>query len=364
MNSPLADLSHYRADVLEQTHLGQICGSKQRLRDRYEVIKLLGRGGFGVTFLARDMALPGQPRCVIKQLCPKVNNPEALQRARQRFEQEAKTLSRLGSHAQIPCLLDYFELEGEFFLIQEYVRGITLSKEVRQSGPLSEMVVKRFLLEFLPLLQYVHNNGVIHRDIKPPNLLRCLDDGRLVLIDFGAVKERIVAVETSSSRATSTQFVGTVGFAPPEQLSMRPIFSSDLYALGMTCLFMLTGKVPLEFDYEFITGEVKWQDEVNVSDHFARILNKMLKISPQDRYHSAKEVLRALELEPHLDSLLPCMNNQPLAQSNKAPNPEAYVPPLMRSALAIRDWRSRMDARRARYQWNPPLTLSHSQSRP
>ncbi len=362
MNRSLANLSNFRADVRDQTYLGQICGSEERLRNRYEILKLLGRGGFGVTFLARDTRLPGQPSCVIKQLCPKVNNPEALQRARQRFHQEAKTLSRLGSHAQIPRLLDYFELGGEFYLVQEYVRGITISKEIRRSGPMSEFGVKRFLRELFPVLQYVHDNQVIHRDIKPPNLIRCQDDNRLVLIDFGAVKEKIMAAGDTSFRATSTQFVGTVGFAPPEQLSMRPIFSSDIYAVGMTCLYLLSGKTPLEFDYEFLTGEIKWRDQIDVSEHFARLLTKMLRVSPHDRFHSVKEVMRALELEPHLDNLLPCMNNQPLAKpAHSLRSGEEYIPPAMRAAIAIRDWKARLDARDARsYNWNSRLSLSHS----
>ncbi len=348
MNRPPASFSNFRSDVLHNTYLGQICGSQQLFRDRYEIHKILGRGGFGVTFLACDRRLPGQPWCVIKQLCPKVQDPASLKKARQRFEQEAKTLSKLGCHSQIPQLLDYFEMNGEFYLVQEYIRGITLNKEVRRSGLFSEAEVKDFLVEFLPLLHYVHKNRVIHRDIKPPNLLRCEDDGRLVLIDFGAVKERIIGIEQSSIRA-STQFVGTVGFAPPEQLSMRPLFASDVYALGMTCLYLLTGKAPLEFEYEFTTGEVKWRDLVRVSDHFAKILDKMMRISPRDRYQSAQEVLRSIELEPYLDHLSPCMTNQPRSSSglsSTVSGSQGYIPPLIRTAIAIREWQERLQARR------------------
>ncbi len=343
------NLANFRSDILDQTYLGQICGSKQLFTDRYEIRKLLGRGGFGVTFLARDRGLPSSPLCVIKQLCPKVQDAAALQKARQRFEQEAKALSRLGSHSQIPQLLNYFETNGEFYLIQEYVCGNTLNKEVRQSGAFSEEKVKAFLQEFLPLLRYVHKNRVIHRDIKPPNLLRCKDDGRLVLIDFGAVKERIATVEHSSIR-TSTQFVGTIGFAPPEQLSLRPVYASDIYAVGATCLYLLTGKAPIEFEYEPKTGDIKWRDMVQVSDHFGRVLGKMLRVSACDRYQSAEAVLRALELEPHLDDLLPCMNNQPPATSAISPripsHSREFISPLVRTAIAIREWQARLQERR------------------
>ena len=349
MDCSPTNLANFRSDILDQTYLGQICGSKQLFKGRYEIRKLLGRGGFGVTFLVRDRGLPGSPLCVIKQLCPKVQDTAALQKARQRFEQEAKALSRLGSHSQIPQLLNYFEMNGEFYLVQEYVRGSTLNKELRQSGVFSEEKVKEFLRELLPLLRYVHKNRVIHRDIKPPNLLRCDDDGRLVLIDFGAVKERISIVEPSSVR-TSTQFVGTIGFAPPEQLSLRPVYASDIYAVGVTCLYLLTGKAPIEFDYNPLTGDIKWREYVQVSSHFGQVLDKMLRVSACDRYQSAEDVLRALELESCLDYLLPCMSNQPLAASpNISTSPSSsreFISPLVRTAIAIREWQARLQARR------------------
>jgi len=366
MNRSIADLSRFRADAVDRSHLSDLCGSGYCFRDRYEMLKTLGRGGFGITFLAKDITLPGHPLCVIKQLCPKVHDFAALQQARKRFEQEAKILGKLGSHAQIPQLLDYFEAEGEFYLVQEYVRGSTLSREMKRSGPCSEASVKRFLREFLPLLHYVHSNNVIHRDIKPPNLIRCRDDGRLVLIDFGAVKEKISQIGESSFKATTTQFVGTVGFSPPEQLASRPIYASDIYALGITCLYLLSGKPPLEFDYEFVTGEVRWSDHITVSDHFGGILTKMLKISPQERYPSAKAVLRALDLEPYLDNLVYCMNVKPKPfpgcdGDQDALDSEAYIPPLVRTATAIRDWQAKMKARRLReISLQPTITFSDS----
>ncbi|MBD2019435.1 serine/threonine protein kinase [Leptolyngbya sp. FACHB-36] len=368
MSAPLIDLSNARSDSINKTVLGKICGSTQRFRDRYEVLKVLGRGGFGITFLAKDVYLPGEPLCVIKQLCPKVSDNLVLHRARQRFEQEAKMLSKLGSHAQIPQLLDYFEKDGEFYLIQDYIRGNTLTRELRRSGPFSEIVVKQFLRELLPLLQYIHNNRVIHRDIKPPNIIRCKDDGRLVLIDFGAVKEQLVASDRSSCKPSTTQFVGTVGFAPPEQLASRPLYSSDLYAVGVTCLYLLSGKSPLEFEYEFGTGDVRWQDHITVSKHFGTVLTKLLKSSPNDRFHSASEVLRALDLEPYLDNLMYCMNikPKPFLNANLANDTEfeGYVPPLVRRAIAIRDWRTRLRARQMRLDYlQPKVSYSNGSSR-
>ena len=344
MDSSLSNLDQLRATPQHQTPLAQLCGSEQIFRDRYQLLRTLGRGGFGVTYLAKDIALPNSPLCVIKLLCPKVNNPVVLQRASQRFEREAKILSQLGSHAQIPRLLDYFQLEGNFYLVQEYVRGRTLAKEIRNRGKLSELEVKHFLREILPVLSYVHENQVIHRDIKPPNIIRCQDDGRLVLIDFGAVKEQFVQVSQSTQKPTTTHFVGTLGFAPPEQLALRASYSSDIFALGVTCLYMLTGKPPMEFSYDGVTGEVNWQDYLTVSEHFSKILDKMLKISVRDRYQSADELLRFLNLEPYLGKLSDCLHVQPRfsdADEAELLARNGYLPPIMRAAVAIRRWRAR-----------------------
>ncbi len=299
------------------------------------------------------MVLPGHPLCVIKLLCPKVSNPVALQRACQRFEREAKILSQLGSHAQIPRLLDYFQVDGEFYLVQEYIKGRTLAREVKSRGTLTELEVKRFLMEILPVLDYVHQHNVIHRDIKPPNIIRCQDDGRLVLIDFGAVKEHFFRMEDSTQRGTTTHFVGTLGFAPPEQLALRSTFSSDVFALGVTCLYLLTGKPPMEFDYDPATGEVNWRSAVHVSAPFAKILDKMLKVVAQERYQSAQEVYRVLELEPYFDSLVECMSTHPLGVIEEEEIPEGYISPFQRTAIAIRRWQARRKVRERRRKVDP-----------
>jgi serine/threonine-protein kinase len=355
MSSTTPPLKSARSARQLLTQPGQLCQNNQLFRDRYQVLKALGRGGFGITFLARDVSLPGAPLCVIKQLCPKMDNPAVLKRASERFEREAKTLSQLGSHANIPRLLDYFRVDGEFYLVQEYVRGYTLAKQVKQNGPLSELAVKRFLRELLPILQYVHQQQVIHRDIKPPNLIRCEDDGRLVLIDFGAVKEQMAEVGETTYRTATTQFVGTVGFAPPEQLALRPTYASDLYAVGVTCLYLLTGKPPMEFEYDACTGEMLWEDYVHVSDHFGKILAKLLRVSLRDRYTSVEQVQRALDLEPYLDNLADCMNvNRRLSSAGAAEAAVEAAPrfsPFAQTAQQIRQWRSRLQQRQQEQAW-------------
>lgn len=350
MNFQPINLSSFHSDILQQTALGQLCGKDRLFRDRYEVLRMIGRGGFGVTFLARDVSLPGEPMCVIKQLCPKFCEPSALENARRRFEREAKTLAKLGSHSQIPMLLDYFVVEGEFYLVQEYVRGVTLARLVRRSGCVSESVAKRFLREMLHLLQYIHNQKVIHRDIKPQNIIRCQDDGRLVLIDFGAVKELIAHAGDTSQKAPTTHFIGTVGFAPPEQFSLRSVFASDIFSLGMTCLYLLTGKAPLDFESDHHTGEILWQDSVQLSEPFAKILDKMIKVSLQDRYRSAGAILQALDQESPHDNLARCLvlQHQPdrdSAASQNDSNSSSYRSPAAKAAIAIRDWKYRIQAR-------------------
>jgi serine/threonine-protein kinase len=352
MDFPPKNLSSFHSDILEQTQLGRMCGSQELFRDRYQILRMLGRGGFGVTFLAKDAYLPSQPQCVIKQLCPRFTDYPALVSARERFEREAKTLSLLGSHSQIPRLLDYFSIDEEFYLVQEYVRGYTLARLIRRIGPISEAAVKKLLGEMLPLLQYIHQNRVIHRDIKPQNVIRCQDDGRLVLIDFGAVKEIAQFGDTGGKTAT-TNFIGTVGFAPPEQFALRPVYASDIYALGVTCLYLLTGKAPLDFESNRRSGEIIWRNTVDVSEPFAQILDRMLVISLQERYQSAGAILRSLNKEVPQDNLANCLTVQsPPAKLSDQTKPELsaseYDSPAHRTASAIRDWKKRLEARKQR----------------
>jgi serine/threonine-protein kinase len=287
----------------------QTCGAKLLLKDRYRVIQALGQGGFGATFLAIDEQLPGQPNCVIKQLRPGNGSaapaPHVLEMAQNLFEREAETLGRIGNHPQVPRLLDYFVINEEFYLIQEYVSGATLQQEIKRSGPLSEHGVKQFLNEILPVLEYIHQHQVIHRDIKPANIIRRAQDGKLVLIDFGAVKYQDQQRQATASEHTAltSYAIGTPGFAPPEQMAMRPVPASDLYALGVTCIYLLTGKSPKDLKYDPNTGELEWQRHVQISDHFAKVLKKMLEMSVRARYQSANEIFRDLDLEPYLDSL-------------------------------------------------------------
>ncbi len=340
-NSP-SNLQDFRDNQADMAVISQYRDTQTLFRDRYRVLKVLGRGGFGVTYLAENAVLPGEPRCVIKQLCPKTQNALSLERAKVRFRREARTLASLGSHSQVPQLLDYFTTHGEFYLVQDYIQGETLSQEVRRRGRQSEYTVKRFLAEILPVVKFIHRNRIIHRDIKPSNIIRSGEDHRLVLIDFGAVREFLTDLDnTAYFQPQTTQFVGTPGFAPPEQLALRPCYSSDIYALGMTCLYLLTGRSPIEFDVDPRTGNIQWGHIVTLSDHFANVLDKMLRSSPEDRYGSVDELERALDLEPHLEALSDCMNTRrrPTDLTLDTVNGERYLTPIQREAQAIRRWR-------------------------
>ncbi len=283
----------------------QACGSSLLLRDRYRSSRVLGRGGFATTFLAVDEGLPGLPTCVIKQLRPVLNAAHILEMSRELFQREAATLGKIGNHPQLPRLLDYFELGQDFYLIQEYVSGATLQQEVRRSGQFDEAMAKEVLREVLPILDYLHQQQVIHRDIKPANIIRRSIDKKLVLIDFGAVKDQVnQAAADNPDHTTLTSFaVGTPGFAPPEQMAMRPVYASDVYSLGITCIYLLTGKSPKDLNYNQSTGELEWQNRVKVSPRFQRLLEKMLEVSLRDRFQNAQEVSKALaDLQAASDS--------------------------------------------------------------
>jgi serine/threonine protein kinase, bacterial len=301
----------------------QACDSQLMLRDRFRVIKPIGQGGFGATFLAIEEHLPGKPPCVIKQLRPSGTTPYILQMARDLFAREAETLGKIGNHPQIPRLLDYFEDTEQFYLVQEYISGFTLQQEVKKNGVYSEAGVRQFLSEIMPLLQYIHEQQVIHRDIKPANLIRRSQDARLVLIDFGAVKNQVnqVAASQSGQTALTAYAIGTPGFAPPEQMAMRPVYASDIYAVGITCIYLLTGKVPKDLEYNPTTGDMMWEHLVNISDHLTNVLKKMLEVSVRNRYQVAQDVLRALDMEPYLDSLAQGLLSKPsVSQPERTPN--------------------------------------------
>ncbi|NUN63901.1 protein kinase [Pseudanabaena biceps] len=273
------------------------CGSNLKLRNRYRASKPLGKGGFGATFLAADEGLPGFPSCVVKQLRPNTQSASVLKMARELFEREAFTLGKIGSHPQIPRLLDYFEEDSNFYLVQEFVDGETLKQEFERRGAFNEIEIRKILSEIFPALGFMHENGVIHRDIKPANIMRRKQDGQLVLIDFGAVSSQInkPSADEDPSGLLTNFAIGTPGFAPPEQMAMRPVYSSDLYATAMSCLYLMTGRSPKDLPHDPYTGEINWKGQVKLSDRMRVVFEKLLQQSVSQRFRSAEEALKALE---------------------------------------------------------------------
>jgi serine/threonine-protein kinase len=266
----------------------------QKLGGRYQILDQIGKGGFGVTFLAEDIQRPGNPKCVVKQLKPMVTDPHTLREARRLFNQEAEILENLGKHEQIPRLLAHFEENQEFYLVQEYIEGHDLSKELLLGKKLSEAYVFKLLQDILEVLIFVHQQGVIHRDIKPSNIIR-RQGGKIVLIDFGAVKQISTQIVNSQGQKHKTVAIGTAGYMPSEQSNGHPDFRSDIYAVGIIGIQTLTGIPPLQLSKDTNTGEIIWRNQAQVSQKLADILDKMVRYDFRDRYQSAEEALQALK---------------------------------------------------------------------
>jgi serine/threonine-protein kinase len=301
--------------------LNQLLGG-QLLGGRYRVLQALGEGGLAKTYIAEDRHRPGHPKCAVKFLKPASNAPDFLPIARRLFNKEAEILEKLGQHDRIPRLLAYFEENQEFYLVQEFIEGHTLSTELLPGSCWSESKVIQMLQDVLQTLEFVHSYGVIHRDIKPNNLIRRQKDGRLVLIDFGAVKQvRDPRITTRTLLTQKTISIGTPGYMPTEQVRGKPRLNSDIYALGMVAIQALTGVDPLYLE-EDTDGEVIWQNRTEVSDELAAILTNMVRYHFKDRYQSATEVLQALQPLGDPYTLIRSTSGTRQASPEVAPKPE------------------------------------------
>ena len=267
------------------------------LNNRYRIISTLGRGGFGETFLAEDTYLPSHRQCVIKQLKPLANNPQIKYLVEQRFQREAAILEKLGTdNQQIPKLYAYFSEAGEYYLVQEFIRGNNLNHLLQKQKKLSENTVKEILLDLLPVLAYVHSEKIVHRDIKPDNIIIRSSNNLPVLIDFGAVKETMGTLVNSQGDSTSSIVIGTPGFMPSEQAAGRPVYSSDLYALGLVAIYLLTGKLPQDLETDSRSGEIIWHLYARgISNSLITVLDRAVMSHPRDRFSTAESMLQALK---------------------------------------------------------------------
>ncbi|MBD2126145.1 tetratricopeptide repeat protein [Microcoleus sp. ZQ-A2] len=322
-------------------------GLGQTIGGRYTIISQLGQGGFGKTFVAQDKHLPDHQQCVVKQLKPQATDPFTLQTARRLFDTEAKVLHRLGSHDQIPQLFAYFEENQEFYLVQEFIEGDDLSKELTpptppyqggattgnassyqgggRGGLWSEDEVISLLKEILEILDFVHQQNVIHRDINPRNIIRRKQDGKLVLIDFGAVKQVSTQV-VQGGRTNVTVAIGTPGYLPSEQANSNPKLSSDIYAVGMVGIQALTGISPEQLPINPDTGELSWNEKASASSEFAEVLDKMVRYDFRQRYQSAALALQAL-------NELKTVSKSTVSFPAASPKPISAKPKLSKSLL-------------------------------
>ncbi|WP_009631005.1 serine/threonine-protein kinase [Synechocystis sp. PCC 7509] len=285
------------------------------LQNRYRLIKILGEGGFGRTYLAADLGRFNE-LCALKELIPFQNTPEFLAKAKQLFQKEASVLYKI-HHPQIPQFRATFEQDERLVLVQDYIEGKSYLQLLQEKQAINktftEVEAIQLLQQLLPVLAHLHVRGIIHRDISPDNIIWREIDSKPVLIDFGVVNEIASRIQAINPQSVTTT-VGKLGYAPIEQLQTgRAYASSDLYSLAVSIIVLLTGKQPLELfdDEQFIWN---WQGWTKVSQEFACLLNRMLSYKPSDRYQSVAEVAKALQLMLESAPQTPLPNSlQPVA---------------------------------------------------
>ena len=293
-----------------------------RLRDRYIIERVLGQGGFGITYLAQDIGRFNEP-VAIKELTPFAQGTTSLQKAEELFEREAAILYKL-NHPQIPRFWEFFRQDKRLFLAQDYIEGETyhslLKQRTGRGASFSEAEIMQLLRDLLPVLSYLHRSGVVHRDISPDNIILRSQDKLPVLIDLGGVKQIAmnVAYQLALGHTTSTHTrLGKLGYAPDEQMRLGHVAPySDLYALGVTAVVLMTGKQPQEL-IDPHTMEWIWEKQLSISYQTRRILNRMLANQPAKRFQSADEILQIIEsggvVAPSKYSSIPYYEDEPVA---------------------------------------------------
>jgi serine/threonine protein kinase len=310
----------------------QTCGQPLRLEQRYRCKSWLGQGGFGRTYRALDEGTDPPSPCVVKQIIPAGVVAAGLVGAggvdqaelHRRFQLETRQLAGLGQHPQIPALLAVVDNTRGQFLVQEYIPGPNLDQLARQE-PMDEGQVRRVLDQILPVLQFVHHHQVIHRDVKPANIIAPAAPQPLALVDFGASKyiyEQDI-YEQALLEKTGT-VIGSAGYGAPEQALGKAVFASDIFSLGVTCLHLLTGQHPFDL-YSVSEDAWIWKTFVQtpVSKRLARVLDRMVKRRLKERYRSAGDVIADLRWAP---------------SASPAPAPLARPKSRPKSSSAIAVW--------------------------
>ncbi|MBR8826400.1 MAG: serine/threonine protein kinase [Gomphosphaeria aponina SAG 52.96 = DSM 107014] len=262
---------------------------------RYLIKKVLGQGGMGRTYLVSDQQCFNK-LLVLKEFVPGSTEEYILQKSRALFRREAEVLYQL-NHPQIPKFYGHFEERARLFLVQDYIKGKSYRQFLEQGKIFSEMEVIQWLKDLLPVLDYIHQKNIIHRDISPDNVMLVDSEefqegeearNKLMLIDFGVVKQAENQVTSNYS------IVGKLGYSPPEQIRLGQCYpTSDLYALAVSALVLLTGKEP-QILFDSYSTQWQWQNYIKLSENLPEIIEKMLAEIPQERYQSAQEVLAKL----------------------------------------------------------------------
>ncbi len=266
------------------------------LTGRYLILQKLGTGGFSETYLARDKYLPLHPLCVVKHLKLSPRNPLPPAIAKQMFATEIQVLNRLKLHSHTPMLLASCQLQSEAFLVQEYIEGEDLAEWLAQGNRLNAEQAIALLQEMLRILSQIHAQGIVHRDIKPGHLIHSQKDGRMIIIDFGAACLLSEGCVLSQAEIT----IGTPGYMPPEQQQCAACFGSDLYALGISVVQLLTGIKPQQFQVDSISGELDWKNyltnapDVLANQHLIDTLERMVRQRAGDRFRQATDALESL----------------------------------------------------------------------
>ncbi|WP_254173349.1 serine/threonine-protein kinase [Planktothrix pseudagardhii] len=270
--------------------LCQSCGSQLRLKDRYRAIRILGQSQWNRTFLAVDEDKPSQPRCVIKQCLYPPSQPDA----RVEFRVYTRKLDPISQHPALPDLLASFEEKDCGYIVQDYISGRNLAEELEQEGVFQELQIWYILSEILPLLQFIHEKGMIHGDIKPENIIRrsafIPPTKPLILVDFAGIYPQ---------QNFPTTLQGSPEYAAPEQLQGEINAKTDLYSLGITCLHLLTQMSPFDL-FNIKTNTWVWRDYLKrpISQRLTRILTQLIERNPSKRYPSATAVMQDLKSGP------------------------------------------------------------------
>ncbi|MBR8829074.1 MAG: SUMF1/EgtB/PvdO family nonheme iron enzyme [Gomphosphaeria aponina SAG 52.96 = DSM 107014] len=294
-------------------------------RHRFRVEKKLGEGAFGRTYKALDLDFRDKPR-VIKKFIAQVQGG-ALEKAKELFEREGEQLEKL-DHPQIPKIHAFFTEANSLYLVQDFVDGDNLYNEFEKYGRFSEQKIRQILEELLPVLGYLHKHKVLHRDIKPDNIMRSHKNNTLVLIDFGGAKQ-----QTGTMQASPGTILYTPGYAAMEHMHGRPCEASDIYSLGATCVRLMTGCFPtydragntIDEVYNAIKGRWRWQEildqrGIKINPVLEKVLEKMLAQYAYERFQTTKETLAALNP--------PRVARRPPTQTPAPPQPTYILKPI------------------------------------